>query len=353
MAEIRPFEGSDLAPVSVLLRQTMPEWMPDERIPGFLSETVIEGPWADPELPPLVAVQDGEPVGFIASQVRRYRLDDRELRAVCSSHLTVAPEHRGSAVGALLLRRLLTGGQDFTYSETVNEVVARMWNTFGGHLDAARACDWMIVLRPVRWLGSLAGTGIRERGLGREQVPVGALPLRAAGRRLMRRAFPDPDPEVSSEDASAAAIVAAVPEMTRGVRLRVDYDEVFLKQLFGQVESCFGTLVRRLVHRGERPIGWFAYIVDLEGVSRVLEISCSERDADAVLGELLARAAEKGSPVISGRVEPHLLAPLRRRIAVLGFARQPVIHTHNAEIDALLSSSDSLYSRLAAEWFAI
>ena len=90
------------------------------------------------------------------------------------------------------------------------------------------------------------------------------------------------------------------------------------------------------MRRDGRPIGWYAYLVDLEGVSRVLEISCGEREADAVLGELLESARERGAPVISGRVEPHLLAPLRRRIAVLGFARQPVIHTHDAEIDALL-----------------
>jgi Acetyltransferase (GNAT) family len=353
MPEIRPFEHADLPVVSGLLREILPEWMPDEEIPRFLASTLLECAWTDPELPPLVAVEDGQVIGFIGSQVRRFRLDDRELRAVCSSHLTVAPEHRSSAAGALLLRRLLTAGQDFTYSETVNEVVSRMWTTFGGHLDAARACDWMIVLRPAHWLGSLVGSAIRERGLGREQVPVGALPLRAAGRQLMRRAFPEPDPEVTSEAADAAAIVDNLPEITHGVRLRVDYDEAFLGQLFDQVESQFGELVRRLVRRGDRPIGWYAYLVDVGGVSRVLEISSNEREADAVIGNLLETASRIGAPVISGRLEPHLLAPLRRRIAVLGFARQPVIHTHDTELDALLSNSNSLYSRLSAEWFAI
>ena len=169
----------------------------------------------------------------------------------------------------------------------------------------------------------------------------------------MRRAFPDPDPEVGSEEADAATIVENLPEITRGVRLRVDYDEAFLGQLFDQVESQFGELVRRLVRRGGRPIGWYAYLADVGGVSRVLEISSNEREADAVVGDLLETAGASGAPVISGRVEPHLLAPLRRRIAVLGFARQPVIHTHDAELDALLSSSNSLYSRLSAEWFAI
>ena len=154
MADIRPFERADLPEVSGLLREILPDWMPDEEIPRFLAATLLDVTWSDPDLPSLVAVEGGQVIGFIGSQVRRYRLDDRELRAVCSSHLTVASGHRGGAAGALLLRRLMTAGQDFTYSETVNDIVARMWQTFGGHLDAARACDWMIVLRPVRWLGS-------------------------------------------------------------------------------------------------------------------------------------------------------------------------------------------------------
>jgi hypothetical protein len=265
----------------------------------------------------------------------------------------VAPEHRGGAAGALLLRHLLTAGQDLTISETVDDVVARMWRTFGGHLDGGRACDWMIVLRRVRWLGSLAGVGIRERRLGRRQVPVGAFPFQATGRHGVQREFLEPDPEVFSQDSDAATIVRHLPEITRGARLRVDYDPGFLDHLFGQVEALFGTLVRRVVRRNDQPIGWYAYLPDLYGVTRVLEISSIDREADAVLAELVSRVRASGTSVLSGRLEPHLLAPLRRRRAVLGFARQPVIHTHDAVLDAQLSSSDSLCSRLSAEWFAI
>jgi GNAT superfamily N-acetyltransferase len=353
MAEIRPFERADLSAVSSLVRGTLPESMADEEIPGFLAATLLDDPWTDVELPSLVATVDGQIVGFIGSHVRRFRLDDREVRAVCPSHLTVAPDHRGGAAGALLLRRLLTAGQQFTYSETVDDVVARIWRVFGGHLDAARACDWMIVLRPVRWLGTVAGAGIRRRHLGREQVPVGAVPFQAAGRRLMRRAFPEPDADVDGHEVDSATIVEHLPEIARGVRLRVDYDEAFLDHTFGLVESQFGNLVRRMVRREGRPIGWYAYVADLDGVSRVLELSSTEREADAVLGELMDHARRSGSPVISGRLEPHLLAALRRRLAVLGFARQPVIHSHDPELAGLLATSDSISARLSAEWFAI
>src|SRR3954451_10210722 len=99
MPEIRPFEHDDLPLVSSLLREILPDWMSDEEVPRFLAASLLDIAWTDPDLPPLVAVEDRQVVGFIGSQVRRYRLDDRELRAVCSSHLTVAADHRGSAVG--------------------------------------------------------------------------------------------------------------------------------------------------------------------------------------------------------------------------------------------------------------
>ena len=89
----------------------------------------------------------------------------------------------------------------------------------------------------------------------------------------------------------------------------------------------------------------------LEG-ARVLHVSASAREADSVLAELLAHARQAGVAVASGRLEPHLVVPLRRRIAVVGFARQPVIHSHDPELLAVLASDDSLLTRLDAEWFA-
>src|SRR5919204_730266 len=115
MAEIRPFAEDDLPAVAALLRADLTE-TPEEQIRRDLSGALLESPWRDEELPSLVATEDGEVTGFIAAQVRRFRLEDRPLRAVCCSHLTVAAGRRGGAAGALLLRRPLNAGQDFTLS---------------------------------------------------------------------------------------------------------------------------------------------------------------------------------------------------------------------------------------------
>ena len=319
---------------------------------AVLEATLLDHPWTDPELPSLVALDErGQIVGFIGAQTRRLMLDKRPVRAVCCSHLVVDPASRSGAVGALLLGQLFRGEQEMTWSDSASDEVDRMWTVFGGRADGARAYDWMLVLRPMRWSERALGALVRRREIDRDTIPVAGLPMQAAGRRLLKRAHPAEDPDVRGADASVAEIVASLPETSRRVRLRVDYDEAALDYTFRQIEAERGQLVRRLVHRKGRPIGWYAYLPRRGGVSRVLHLGSPAAEADAVLGELLNHARAQGSAVVAGRSEPHLAPPLRRRFAILGFARKAVVHARDPQIDLALASSSSLLTQLDGEWY--
>lgn len=352
MASIRPLERADVPMVARLLRSNLGGSF--ELHEDFLSATLLDDPWADPELPSLVATaESGSPVGFVGAQVRRMRLGDRALRAVCCSHLVVAPEARAGATGALLLRRLLSGPQDLTWSDTANDVVARMWVVFGGYTDHMRACDWMLVLRPGRWTyGALSSLVLRRR-VARDVVPVGAMPLHAAGRQLVRRAFPPPEPLVTSQRASPSAIGEHTPGFAGRGSVRPDHDADHLEHVFGLVERTVGRLESRLVLRDGDPIGWYAVVDRGSGAGRVIHIAGRDADLDAVVGELVAHARRSGRAVLSGRFEPHLEDPLRRRLAVLGLARRPVMHTRDTELVGLLGSGSALITQLDGEWYAL
>jgi hypothetical protein len=349
MATIRSFDPDDLPAVQALMRADPPGWTADE---GLLKGTLIEHPWADQDLPSLVAIgESNEVVGFIGAQPRVLRLGDRRLLGVCCSHLVVVPDRRAGAAGALLLRRLLNAGQELTWSDSAGDIVMRMWRTFGGHLDQARACDWMLVLRPARWLGGALSAALRREKAGRNLAPVAAVPFQAAGRRLARRAFPSPSPDVSGEDANAEEIVDALPALIREPRLKVDHDPASLRHIFALVQANLGPLACRLVRRAGRPIGWYAYLPRPGGVSRVLHLDALQAEADAVVGELIESAQGQRSAVLAGRMEPALEAPLHRRFAVLGFARRPVIHTRDLEVKAALATDASLLTQLDSEWW--
>jgi len=349
MASIRPLEHGDVTPVAELLRRHLQGSF--ELHKDFLAATLLDHPWADPELPSLVAIDDGNPVGLVGSQVRRMRIGERRLRAVCCAHLVVAPEHRNGAVGALLLRRLLSGPQDLTWSDTASDVVMRMWSVFGGYADHARACDWMLALRPGRWGAAVLSSLVRRRDAGRDLLPVKAMPLHLAGRRLAPRAFPPPESGVTGEPAGAAAIVEHAAAFADRGRMRPDHDVEHLEHLSALVERTTGALERRLVRRDGRPIGWYARVDRPGGGSRVLHLAARDADLEAVVGELVQHARRIGRPVLSGRLEPHLEDPLRRRRAVLGLARRPVLHTRDQEVRGLLGSGSALITQLDGEWY--
>jgi hypothetical protein len=352
MAVIRPLTQADVPVVVALLRAHMEGWPLDERA---LVGLMLDHPWADEELPSLVAVGEGnEIIGFTGVQARRMRLDGQPIRGVCCTHAVVNPDYRGGAVGALLLSRILAGPQSVTWADSATDAVARVYGIFGGHSDHARACDWMLVLRPARWLGGIVTAAVRREAVSRRNfVPVGALPAQAAGPRLLKRAFPKLSVDVEGVDATAATIAEHVPALNKHRRVWVDHDEQQLDHLFRLVEPSRGPLVRRLVRRGEHPIGWYAYLLRRGGASRVLHLAALQPEVDSVLGELISHARKEGSAALTGRAEPHLQDALTRRFAVLGYARRPTIRAKDPELAAVMATSAALLTRLEGEVFGI
>ena len=328
-----------------------------EPLPGsnnldFLAATLLDAPWVDAELPSLVAEDDdGRILGFIGVQPRRLTLDGAPIRAVCCSHLVVAPDARTTALGPRLVKHVLSGPQAMTWSDTGTEVVARMWKAFGGFVDPVRSLDWMLVLHGGRWLGRVVAAAARERGRpGRDAVPVGGVPLHALGRRLMRRAFPDGADGVAWEPASAAEVTRDLPAMARALRLRADYDEESLTAVLALVASAGGEARSATVRRAGRPIGWYVYLMR-HGVARVLACLGDPREADATLFALAEDVRQHGGTALGGRLEPFLAEALSARMAVLGFARRPVIHVRDPAVRTALAEGSAALSLLDGEWW--
>jgi hypothetical protein len=82
----------------------------------------------------------------------------------------------------------------------------------------------------------------------------------------------------------------------------------------------------------------------------VIHVAADQRRIDAVFGELLADARERGCVAMSGRLDPHLEDPLRTRAAAVGFARRTLLHSRDPEVAAVLASSSSLLTQLDGEW---
>jgi hypothetical protein len=354
MSDVRPLEEADITAVADLFRAAMGPENPLSRpwLADFLRETLLQSPWADPEIPSLVATDDGTITGFIGSNVRPVMVDGQRLRGACCAHLVVDENARSRAVGPQLLGRYMGGPQDLTFTDTATEVVARMWRSFGGRADGQRSIGWMLVLRPGPWalaVGRARVQGRRAPGL----ATVPALPFHVAGARLTGHREPEAGPPVETEPLTPELLLEHRDAVLKGVRVHLDYDEPYLAWLVRRLDALYASavVVRRLVRRGGKPVGWFVFVHDPGGPGRVLQIAARERDTDAVVEALVGHARERGVTVLTGRLEPNLVEPLRRRWAVLGFDARALVHAQNLEVLNALASGPALLTRLDGEWW--
>jgi hypothetical protein len=259
---------------------------------------------------------------------------------------------RSRALGPQLLGRYMGGPQDVTFTDTATEVVARLWRSFGGRTDGQRSCGFMLVLRPAPWALAVGRARIQgRRAPGLATVP--ALPFHIGGSRLTGHTEPDPGPPGETEGLTAAALVEHRDAILKGVRVHLDYDEGYVSWLFGRLDSLYATsvVVRKLVRRGGKAVGWFVYVHDPGGPARVLQVASRERDTDAVVEAMINDARERNATVVTGRLEPNLVEPLRKRWAVLGFDARTLVHARDNGVLEAVSTGPTLLTRLDGEWW--
>jgi hypothetical protein len=245
-----------------------------------------------------------------------------------------------------------------TWTDSVTNDVVRMWRVLKGRVDHARAVDFMLVLRPTRWGTTVVYERlIRRTSPRRTTLPVAAMPLQAIGRRVVPQAFPVIPAALRGSDATAAEIVAELAVINRKVRLKVVYDEAGLEHQFAVVESLSPRLVRRVVRLGDRVLGWYAYILRDKTAARLLHLAARDTTSvGLVLAEAAAHARESGAYALAGRAEPHMHTALRERFAALGYGLQPLVHSRDPELLAVLAGAGSLLTELDSvdsEWWTV
>ena len=348
-ATIRPLERADLRSVAALFRETFQVGprRTEPALAAFFERTLLDQPWADPEIRPLVAVDDrGLPVGFVAAEVRRMRLDGRTLRFVWAAHTAVAPAARRSAVGVLLMRRLLEGPQDATLGDSASPLMAQMWMRLGGQRVDLKAIHWVRVFRPASVAAHLVATG-------RPRLRSGMRRLAGGFDELVPPVFAPPPASGVEEPLTPALMLENVPRVTRRLDLRPAYDEQFLEWLFGELRRVKGRgeLVARLVRNERaRPIGWYVYYLRPGWRSEVLQVVASgERDLGSVLDHLLAHAYAHGSAAVRGRLEPGMLQAVTQRRCLLWYRGGTLVHTRDPNLLAAIESNSALITRLEGD----
>lgn len=356
MSAIRPFARNDLEEVAALYELVMRSGgPPPPGLAAYLQRVLIDQPWADPEIPSLVSVDDGgRIVGFQGSSVRRALFDGRPVRIGCPGQLVIHSDVRHRATGAMLFRSYVRGPQDITITDTAGEPMRRIGMAMGMQMLHLSCIEWVRVLRPSSYAHILLHN--RRGSSGRRPLPVGGMlaAVDTAITRLAPIAAPPTAPAGTGESLTVAAMLEHLHAVAGRVRLRLDYDERYLRWLFAELARAtgLGTPVARLVRdAGGRVVGWYVYLFLRRGTARVLQLATSNRDAGLVLDHLLRDAWVRDAVAVQGRLEPRLLEPLSRRRCAMAYRGGSLVHSRDKEIRAVINSGDALLTRLDSEWW--
>jgi hypothetical protein len=353
VSQIRPVQHADLPQVAELYERTMRSGRPtpDAGLACYFGRTLLDQPWADPDIPSLVFDAGyGRIVGFQGSHVRRVLIDGRQIRMACAGQLFTDPRTRQLVVGARLLRSYLSGPQDLTITDGATPAVHEMWVRLGGYALHPGSIVWTRLFRPFRavadlWLELKAKARLRTLA-----TPIWAV-LDASTTRITR---PSARPaRVHADALTARAFLHHQRDVLGDARLRVDYDEPFVEWLFREMSAVRtrGALVRQLLRRDDRVLGWYIAYFKPRGLSHVVDVKATRGHLETVLDCLFADAWQSGVGALEGRLEHRLYEPLSRRSCLLRYGERALYHSRDPEVLAAISLGRSALSRLDGEWW--
>jgi hypothetical protein len=353
VSEIRPVERGDLRQVTELYERAVRVGggMPPPGLASYFERTLLDYPWADPDVPPLVYdAGDRGIVGFIGSHVRRLLIAGRPIRMGCAGQLFTDPLERRFGVGARLLRSYLAGPQELTITDGANAVVHEMWVRLGGYALHPGSLIWTRLFRPGRAVGDLWLELKGKRRLRR----VAGRAWHAVDAPISRIARPPVWPGgVDAEGLTPRAMVEHQRDVVGKARLWVDYDEPFLEWLFREMAAVRtrGTLVRRLLRRDDRVLGWYVAYLKPRGLSQVMDVKAARAELGTVLDCLFAEAWHGGAAALEGRLESDLYEPLSTRRCLVRYGQRSLFHSRDPEVLAAISLGKSALTRLDGEWW--
>ncbi len=344
--QVRPMEREDLPRVSALFQKGLPPTRDGlEAQSEWFAETLLDHPWADPEIPSLVCeAADGAMAGFLACAVRRARLGGEPVRVAYTAHLVADPDLPTGFPAGLLMRRFAGGPQDVAMTDTASRRARELIEAAGGVCDDAASVSWFALFRGLRGTVSLA-TGVE--GMGPRIRPL----ARLLGRVPVRVRAPRAVPGVDVDDLTPAAAIEALPALDRGWDLVPDYDEGYLAWLLRAAVDEPGEILARLVRRGPRAIGWFVVRRRRGELARVLDVRAAPRELAPVVDCMFEEVRAGGALGLRGRLDPGMSAVLADRGCLYHVVHRVMTHTRRTDVRGVLDARRAALSPLFGEWW--
>ena len=322
-----------------------------ESLKRYFVDVLLENPWFDAELAPLVLEHRGEVAGFIGRMCRPMIFRGRPIRCAVATQLMVDPQRKLGFAALELVRAMQGGPQDLCYSDGANDNSQRIWERGGGQSSRLLSFEWKRSLRPMQSFALKLG----DHGPMAAMARVTSGMFDACSVNLLPRLFHKPQQKLCREPADARLILPLLQQVSAGAALAPVYtleSYDWLLRTAAQAQA-FGPLRSVLVRDADKtPIGWFVYFVQRGRVARVLQAGATYGKGRCVLKELFRDAWEQDAAVVTGQLDPLLLTELSNAHCEFTCKSMGVlVHAKDVELLSAFNGGDAFLSRLEGEWW--
>jgi hypothetical protein len=338
--------------VALLTEGGAPDGAADPRATArYLQDVYLDNPWADPELPSLVCVDDGRIDGFLGVVARPMLHGGQPVRAAAASNFRVrgGPAAAPNPLIAMrLLKRFFAGPQDLSVANGANPLSKKIWEGCGGIALPLYSLDWFGLIRPARGLLELAAAS-RTKPWPRGVRSLADAADLVAGNRLAQRSDARATAPVVTELEPQSAVdwLARAPDFDLVPR----YDAAAFAWLLERcrAKAIGGRLRAMAVREPAGALGWFVYYEKRARVGEVVQLVARAGRLEAVLRAALADAAAQGLAMLRGDVDGRDLQAYRDALCLLNTGRWMLVHSRRQAIVDSFRRGSALFSGLDGE----
>lgn len=358
MSKVRTFESADVNDVANLfqrlLRKTSDPASDD--LKSYFRQLFLDGAPAEPAYRSRVHLRDdGSLSGFIGVLPVSMDFEGRQITALDCGNFACDDRDTDPFAGARLLRDVLSGPQDLSFTETANDVSTEMWRSMRATVLGSYSLGWLKILHPVSFAFEAAS---QHLGPIRLIKPFGRSLDKIVSRATRKSSWLFHDGKPGKADAfiisemTDAEFAAHLPGLIRQFALKPNWNQSELEMMLshGSRKRNYGERFQRAVrNRAGKVVGLYLFYGRKGGIGRTVQIVAEPGHESVVIDCLLRDAFEQGLVAIRGATQPNLLQAMIGKKCAFVPSSSTIVHTRDPSLLEAMTSGRAFINGLAGE----
>ncbi len=356
MELIRPLHSDDVHSVANLFQKVFrhTNTPAPESLAAYFAEIYLNNPWRDETINSLVYEHDGIILGFLGAIPFPMTLNGNHIQAVIGGNYMIDPEHPNPLAGVKILKKLMSGTQDITYSDTATATARKIWEGLSSESIQLYSMQWLKILRPAQFAVSMATRKTLLSLLATLVKPFSFVTDKSLT-AIPNSPFHLKKSNLYSEELSINQLLGAIHRVSSRSALKPQYTQQSLAWLITKAEEKkeYGPLRKIALFSSQNIMqGWYLYYPNSNNLGHVLQIGAEKQTINAVLSHLFNDAQRQGSLALAGRIEPRFIQEFSSHHCIFTHRNSSlVVHSKNNDIVNALYRGDTFFTRLEGEWW--